>query len=165
MLYLLDANVLIDANRDYYPLARVPQFWEWIAAHAAAGNVAMPVENYDEVIAGNEDELAVWLRRTDIKDVLVLREESDAVLVSRVVAEGYAPNLTDVELEAIGNDPFLVAHALAGYPDRCVVTTERSRPGRTRHNRHVPDVCRTFGIDCCNTFELTRRLDFRARGT
>ena len=24
MLYLLDANVLIDANRDYYPLDRVP---------------------------------------------------------------------------------------------------------------------------------------------
>lgn len=99
MLYLLDANVLIDANRDYYPLARVPQFWDWIAAHARAGNVAMPVENYDEVVAGNEDELAVWLRRTDIKDVLVLRQESDAVLVSRVVAEGYAPNLTDTELE------------------------------------------------------------------
>jgi len=162
MLYLLDANVLIDANRDYYPLARVPQFWEWIAAHARLGNLAMPVENYDEVVAGNEDELAVWLRRTDIKDVLVMRAESDAVLVSRVVAEGYAPDLTDTELEAIGNDPFLIAHALADYPNRCVVTTERSRPSRTRHNRHVPDVCRTFGIDCCNTFELTRRLDFRA---
>jgi hypothetical protein len=26
MLHLIDANVLIDANRDYYPLARVPLY-------------------------------------------------------------------------------------------------------------------------------------------
>ncbi len=30
MLYLLDANVLIDADRDYYPIDRVPEFWDWI---------------------------------------------------------------------------------------------------------------------------------------
>jgi len=30
VLYLLDACVLIDANRDYYPIARVPEFWEWL---------------------------------------------------------------------------------------------------------------------------------------
>lgn len=30
MLYLLDANVLIDANRDYYPISRVPEFWDWL---------------------------------------------------------------------------------------------------------------------------------------
>lgn len=30
MLYLLDANVIIDANRDYYPLERVPEFWAWL---------------------------------------------------------------------------------------------------------------------------------------
>ena len=30
VLYLLDANVLIDANRDYYPVARVPEFWDWL---------------------------------------------------------------------------------------------------------------------------------------
>ena len=30
MLYLLDANVFIDANRDYYPLDRFPEFWDWL---------------------------------------------------------------------------------------------------------------------------------------
>jgi hypothetical protein len=27
MLYLLDANALIDAHRDYYRIGRVPEFW------------------------------------------------------------------------------------------------------------------------------------------
>lgn len=30
MLYLLDANVLIRAHSDYYPIDRIPQFWEWL---------------------------------------------------------------------------------------------------------------------------------------
>jgi hypothetical protein len=43
------------------------------------------------------------------------------------------------------------------------VTTERSRPGRHRANRHMPDVCGTFGISVCHTFEFTRRLNFSTR--
>ena len=31
MLYLLDANVLIDASRYYYPIQRVPEFWGLIS--------------------------------------------------------------------------------------------------------------------------------------
>ena len=30
LLYLLDANVLITANRDYYSVKRVPEFWAWL---------------------------------------------------------------------------------------------------------------------------------------
>ena len=44
--------------------------------------------------------------------------------------------------------------------DRCIVTTEGSRPTRQRANRHLPDVCTGFAVRVCNTFELTRRLNF-----
>jgi Domain of unknown function (DUF4411) len=37
MLYLLDSSVLIDANRDDYPLKRVPQFWDWLPEPSNAG--------------------------------------------------------------------------------------------------------------------------------
>ncbi|MBT3884724.1 MAG: DUF4411 family protein, partial [Rhodospirillaceae bacterium] len=33
-MHLLDANVFISAQRDYYPLDRVPEYWEWLAHHA-----------------------------------------------------------------------------------------------------------------------------------
>ena len=48
MLHLLDANVLIDANRDYYPISRVPEFWEWLTHVAEKGKTKVPVEIYDE---------------------------------------------------------------------------------------------------------------------
>jgi len=37
LLYLLDANVLIAANRDYYPLGRVPEFWDWLVFPSVKG--------------------------------------------------------------------------------------------------------------------------------
>ena len=49
MLFLLDANVLIDAARDYYPFDMVPEFWDWLAHHGANGNIKIAIENYEEV--------------------------------------------------------------------------------------------------------------------
>ena len=49
MLYLLDANVLIRAHEDYYPLDRVRPFWDWLIVEAAAGHTKMPFEIYDEI--------------------------------------------------------------------------------------------------------------------
>lgn len=50
MLYLLDANVLIDANRDYYPLDRVPEFWEWLEHQGRAGAAAVCREISAELV-------------------------------------------------------------------------------------------------------------------
>ncbi|MBI4556278.1 MAG: DUF4411 family protein [Candidatus Hydrogenedentes bacterium] len=160
MLYLLDANILIDANRDYYPISRVREFWEWLEHNGTEGHVKIPVEVYEEIKEGDDD-LTKWAKKAEIKDALLLKEDADSTLVSRVINEGYAPDLTDDEVEKLGRDPFLVAYALAGPGGRCVVTTEGSKPKRVRANRHIPDVCRDLGIACCNTFELVRALDFR----
>lgn len=97
LLYLLDANVLITANRDYYSVKRVPEFWAWLAHHAEAGRVKMPAEILDEVKRGRRrkgmDDLLDWLREDSVKGALVLDEEPDPVLVRRVVEDGYASDL------------------------------------------------------------------------
>ena len=61
MLYLLDANVLIDAQRDYYPMDRVPEFWAWLVEQGASGIVKIPDEVYRKMIDA-DDQLAAWLR-------------------------------------------------------------------------------------------------------
>ncbi len=75
MLYLLDANVLIDANRDYYPLERVPEFWEWLVDRGNRQRAKIPVEMYEEVLAGNNGDLTRWLKRN--RGVLLLDEDVD----------------------------------------------------------------------------------------
>ena len=159
MLYLLDANVLIDANRDYYPLERVPEFWDWLQQHAAAGELKVPLEIYDEITAGSGD-LVDWLKQREIKQNLVFNEAPDPDLVDQVVSTGYAPNLSDLELNEVGRDPFLIAYALAKPDERWVITNEASKPKRQRANRHIPDVCKSLHVNCENTFYLIRMLDF-----
>ena len=160
LLYLLDANVLIDANRDYYPLTRVPEFWEWLLHQAALERIAVPLEISEELTEGS-DVLSEWIR--DHRQALVLQESVREELVAEVTSLGYADNLDDEEIEKLGRDPFLIAYALADRAGRCVVTTEASRPARDRANRHIPDVCLSLGVRCRNTFQLLRELNFSTR--
>jgi hypothetical protein len=160
VLFLFDANVLITASNTYYPIDQVPEFWSWIEHQATTGNIKLPLEIFEEVLAGrkNDDLLLDWLN--DHKDCLLLDEALDPSIVQHVVTNGYAPDLTDDELEEVGRDPFLIAYALADG-DRCVVTTEVSRPGKKRQNRKVPDVCNSVGVPCQNPFSVYRTLGFR----
>lgn len=162
-LFLFDANVLITASKQYYPLDQIPEFWEWIDYQASNGSIKLPFEIVSEVLAGskNEDPLLDWTARR--KNHLTLKEEVDPALVDTVVHKGYAPDLTDDEIIAIGQDPFLIAYALAHPDERCVVTVEVSSPSKRRQNRKVPDVCRRFGLRCLNPFQAYRALGFSTR--
>lgn len=161
MLYLLDASVLITAHNLYYPIDRVPEFWSWLVHMGREGRVKIPLEFYEEIKDGrDDDELVVWIKSAEVKDALLLDDEADVALVSRVINEGYAPDLDDAEVETIGRDPFLVAYALARFGECCVVTSEASKPGKRRANRRIPDICKTFEVRCIDSFRFTRELDF-----
>jgi hypothetical protein len=158
-LYVLDANVLIRAHADYYPIDRIGPFWEWLLAMAQANRVKVPREIYDEV-ARSPDILGQWLRQAAVREAIILAEPTNGALVAEVLAKGYAPDINDIEMETIGRDPFLVAAAM-GAGDRVVVSREVSSPKKQRANRKVPDVCGTMGVVCIDDFELWRVLDFR----
>ena len=160
MQYLFDANVLITASNLYYPLDAVPEFWAWINHQATGGRIKLPVEVLEEVLAGSKKEDPLLNFMTTRKDVLLLKENVDPALVNKVVIEGYATDLTDDELIEIGQDPFLIAYALAKPAERCVVTVEVSSPAKKRQNRKIPDVCSTFGVNCQNPFQVYRSLGF-----
>lgn len=164
MLYLIDANVLITAHNLYYPVDGVPEFWDWLSFRAAAGDIKMPLEIYEEVKDGGTDEerdlLFGWISAEENRTALIFEEEVDPALVARVVDGGYARDLNDQEIEQIGRDPFLIAYALNDRAERCVVTTEVSAPRKQRQNRKIPDVCASLGVSCCDTFTMLRALGF-----
>ena len=112
-LYLLDANVLIDANMYYYPVGRIPEFWTWLESMGRQGSVKIPSEIFDEVVKPrpeDPDQVIGWLLGRE--STLVLEEETPSDLVARVVEVGYGNDLSDVDVAKIGRDPFLVAYAL-----------------------------------------------------
>lgn len=159
MLYLLDANVLITANNNYYPLERVPEFWTWIVHQGDIGNIKIPAEISEEICNGT-DELAKWLAKRETQKSLLLVEEVDVDILQSVIETGYANDLNDIEVEELGRDPFLIAYALVDPQHRIIVTAEVSKPKRTRQNRHVPDVCDSLAVSWRDSFGLVRDLDF-----
>lgn len=165
MLYLLDASVLITAHHHYYPVDGVPEYWEWLTFMGQQGSVKLPFEIFDEIKEGPDGEkdlLFAWLQDAATKDALLLPDNVDVALVQEVISDGYAPDLTDDEVEYMGRDPFLIAHALAAA-DRCVVTAEISKPTLQRHKRKIPDVCNTFGQLWHDPFKFNRALGFRTK--
>jgi len=161
MLFLLDANVLIDANRDYYPINSVPEFWEWLLYHGEQGEVKIPVEIYGELCKGT-DGLTDWVKRQETKSALLFDQEVDIGLVRQVINDGYGNNLSDTEFEQLGNDPFLISYALDSsvINEVCIVTTEISKPAKIGANRRIPDVCKGLSINCYNSFEFFKALSF-----
>jgi len=165
LLYLLDANTLIDAKRDYYPISRVPEFWDWIIYQGQQGKIKIPIEVYEEFSDtkdkdGEKDALATWADQVEVKDALLFEEVAEQDLVARITYGGYVANPTDDELKKIGRDPFLLSYALKDIDNRCIVTTESSKPSRLGANRHVPDVCNDFNLRCINNFQMIREMNF-----
>lgn len=93
MLYLLDANVLIDANRDYYPIERVPEFWDWLKAMGALGSVKIS----EEIVVpspNHRDPLVEWLVTN--RNTMVLDEELNEDLLIHTIETGYAHDLRNL---------------------------------------------------------------------
>jgi len=165
LLYLLDANTLIDAKRDYYPIDRVPEFWSWLVFQGQQEKIKIPIEVYEEFSDtkdkdGKMDTLASWADETEVKDALLFEEEAEQDLVAQITYGGYVAHPTDDELKKIGRDPFLLSYALSDKKNRCIVTTETSKPSRHGANRHIPDVCKDFGILCINNFQMIKEINF-----
>jgi hypothetical protein len=155
VVYLFDANVLITLNNTYYAIDQVPEYWDWVQYQAETGNIKIPVEIMSEILAGKDsqkakdDRLLKWIVQSEIRKALVLDEKVNDAFVRQIIENGYGPKVTDLELEVIGRDPFLVAYGMANPGSRCIVTTEASAPSRQRQNRQLPNVCEQFGVPWC----------------
>ncbi|MCY4465545.1 MAG: DUF4411 family protein [Chloroflexi bacterium] len=165
-LYLLDANVMIEANAAYYPPGRIPQFWLWLARMAKRGIVKVPAAILDEITPNIRDEpFTGWLSQN--RQDLLFDELTNYEKLNRVYREGYRfdQNSDSLQLEILQNDAELVSYGLIDTGVRKVVTLEsRQTPLDTLpspRNRKIPLVCRLLDIPCITTFDLIRELDFR----
>ena len=163
---------MIDAKNKYYPMDRIPQFWNWLVHQSLSGHVKLPPQVIEEVVgpdSGDEmpaDALAEWVQLN--RAALELTDELPYEVLTRTYNQGYdtAPeDLTTVDPLSDPADPFLIAYALDSPKRRRVVTMESIQAvGKTLpkpKNRRIPLVCELLGVSCIDTFGLIRELDFR----
>lgn len=152
MVYLLDADVFIQAKNLHYGLDFCPAFWDWLIGSNAAGRV-FSIEKVGDELAAGDDELSEWA--ADRGPGFFLKPDT-AILpalgsVSNwVTAQNYEPAAVNTFLQTA--DYYLVAHALAH--GHTVVTHERPQP--LARKVKIPTVCIGINVKCVTPFEMLR---------
>lgn len=157
-MYLLDSNIFIEAQNRYYASDICPGFWAWLDDANARGLIASIGGVHDE-LTGRDDELARWIgaRRDtgwflDVADGPTQAAFAEVVLHVEGVPRYTRPNK---DLFLSGADPWLIAKARTMG---CSIATHETYSDESRRVK-IPNVCRNFGINSHNTFDVLRHLE------
>lgn len=159
-IYLLDANVFIEAARRYYAFDLAPAFWQALVDHAANGRVRS-IDRVKQELMRGDDDLAGWVKG-----------EFDNWFASTAqdnIIEAYREIMTWVQHQsqffdaakadfANGADGWLVAYAKV---HGCVVVTHERFNSNVKSRIPIPNVCSAFGVPTIDTFAMLRALGVR----
>lgn len=152
-MYLLDANVFIQAKNLHYGFDFVPAFWDWLIRANAEGIVASIEKVSDELRAGG-DELSEWAASRG-EDFFLTPDTAVMPALRRVgdwiSTQNYDPVAVSTFLQVA--DYWLVAHALA-Y-NHVVVTHEV--PAQTIRKIKIPNACIGLNIRCITPYAMLRQ--------
>ena len=151
-MYLLDANVFMQAKNLHYGLDFCPAFWDWLIMNNTDKRVFSIEKVGDEIEAGR-DKLADWAKQRGDNFFL----KPDAVILPKLSAvsnwvgsQNYEPAAVSTFLQLA--DYYIMAYALA-YK-YTVVTHEIISTSIKKVK--IPNVCIGLGVKCMTPYEMLR---------
>jgi len=159
-VYVLDANVFVEAARRYYAFDLAPGFWQYLIDRAKEGRVMSIVQVRLEIERGKDD-LAAWTKssfsfafvKTDEVDVI----ESYKEVVNWVHEQDQYSDAAKEDFDRSA-DGWLIAYAKAH--SHVLVTHEVVAPD-ARRKVPIPNVCRHFNVVFTDTFKMLRSMGFQ----
>lgn len=152
-MYLLDANVLIEAKNRYYAFDVVPAFWDWLELKHGTGLVFTVQKVLDEV-TGAGDNLSAWA--SSLPGAFSIDVDAgDQPHLTALAQWANSGNFTQAAVSDFLQkaDYFLVAQAARlGYT---VVTHELSDPASKKRVK-IPDACRAMQVSFMTPFAMMR---------
>jgi predicted nucleic acid-binding protein len=152
--YCLDANVLIQAWQKYYSPKFCPDYWSLLNQLGIDQKIFIPQMVYEEIIR-TEDELAEWLRNSNIPIHKIdghITECLKRIYEFNPIHQYLVANSGQHSLA----DPWLIAHAI--NQNAVVVTKEIKDNFNNPTKIKIPHVCDNMGIRWINDFELVEEL-------
>ncbi len=161
MIYVLDANVFIEAARRYYAFDLAPRFWEGLIQFVSEERIKS-IDRVKKELQQKEDTVRDWLDNGGFENGFASTDASDiAQLYKDIIAWVYGqPQFyPSAKTEfASGADGWLVSYSKTkGFT---VVTQEVLRPD-VKRKVPIPNVCQAFSVPYVDTFEMLRALEFR----
>lgn len=159
--YVLDSNVFMEASRRYYSFDFAKPFWASLFDYAKQGLICSIDKVYDEIKNGN-DSLKDWAEQ-DFHAYFLSTKQTDVLASYASIVQWaqqqpqFLQHAKDVFMEDKNADTWVLAFALAKKLK--IVTHEVFAPDAQKRIP-IPNVCRAFSIDYCDTFELLKELKF-----
>lgn len=159
--YLLDANVFMQASRGYYSFDLARPFWNALVVFARNKKVISIDKVFQEIKEG-EDEMKEWAKQ-DFSEYFDTTETSGIIqryadLVNWVELQPqYNQPSKDSFMEDHNADAWVLAYALA---NDCIITTMETQRSNAVATIPIPNVCKAFNIEYCNTFQMLKKLAF-----
>jgi hypothetical protein len=157
-MYLVDANVLIEAKNRYYAFDIAPGFWVWLD-HASANSLVCSIDKVRDELLDGGDQLADWAR--DRQEFFKAVDDATTAELKPLALWASTRQYTPAAVsEFTGNtaDYYLIAYAKAH--GHVVVTHEQPQPN-ARKRVLIPDACVAMSVTTCNTFDMLRRTSAR----
>lgn len=155
--YILDANIFIDAHRQYYSFDICPGFWDWLERKHDEGSVFSIKKVYDE-LRDSEDKLSKWAE--EMSERKFFKIDNDKATIDKVeelrswAAKGKFEKAAVKEF-CISADIFLVAYAEA---HDFIVATNEVYNENIKVKVKIPNACKFIGVEYVNTFELLKEV-------
>jgi hypothetical protein len=159
-VFVLDANVFIQAHRHYYAFDLAPRFWEGLVQCAAKGHLES-IDRVKQELERGKDELATWAGVTfsgafvSTDDDGVLASYSD--IMTWAMGQSQFSDAAKSDF-AKGADGWLVAYAKVHGR---VIVTHEALSLDIKKKIPIPNVCQAFNVRYVNTFEMMRELGMK----
>lgn len=155
--YCLDANVLIQAWQKYYSPKLCPDYWTILNRLGKEDRIFLPQMVYEE-ITRTDDELAKWLKTSDIPEYKIDGPVTEAlrnIYSSNPAHQNLVDNVKGRSLA----DPWVIAHAIK--ENATVVTKEEKIMAINTNKIKIPNVCDNMGVRWINDYQLAEELNIR----
>lgn len=155
-MYLLDADVFIQAKNLHYGFDFCPAFWSWIEEGYRRGTVFSIEQVMSELAVGNDD-LSNWI---SAHPTLFLKPDAPVVNSLRIatlwanteVGSGrYEQTAANTFFQAA--DLYLVAHA---HAHNCIVVTHEQPAPSSKKRIKIPDACTGLSIRSMSPFQMLK---------
>ncbi len=159
MRYWVDADVLITANRDYYPLGISTGFWVWMDTLIADGNLVSTRRCFNEVIKGRDkdDLLLKWMHRHKKELCLPLHQDAETIAMEIADHVWTAPRYPGHQRLQFskGGDAWLIASA---KQDGGTVLSNESNLYPEAKKVRIPDLCEVFQVRCRTMIQMIKEI-------
>ena len=162
-IYVLDANVFVQAHRRHYAFEICPGFWDCVIHHHQTGLLISIDRVRDEIAAGDADALETWAKHTAPKSLfaptgVAVVAGNFAAMVQWVQAQAQFTTEAKEQFAQVA-DGWLAAYAKT-HAHHVVVTHEEFNPD-VKKRVPLPNVCKQFGVEYIDTFTMLKELKAR----